>query len=53
MCTGQRVVSLRPLLEYFVVMSYVCPRVTFLPESKMTLFTFYNYVDLPVFHVFP
>ena len=33
---------------YFVVKSYVCPRVPFLPGSKMTLFTFYNYFDLPL-----
>ena len=35
-------------MSYFVVMSYMCPRVTFLPGSKMTLFTFYNYFYLPV-----
>ena len=39
-------------MEYFVVMSYVCPRVTFLPGSKMTLFTFYNYFDVPLIFEF-
>ena len=29
-------------------MSHVCPRVPFLPGSKMTLFTFYNYFDHPL-----
>ena len=46
---------------YLDVMSYLCPRVPFLPGSKMTLFTFYNYYDLPLIfefviatsHVFP
>ena len=36
------------LLYIFVVMSCVCPRVSFLPGSKMTLFTFYNYFNLPL-----